>query len=68
METIQHNEIIFAITKEDLQEEAQERIGRSLTDDEIDIARKGFNYGLGTLALEVTYDTIFNEMIDNARN
>lgn len=67
METIRQNEIIFAITKEDLQFEAQEKIGRELTDDEIRIARKGLESGLLT-DIETVYQTIFNEMIDNARN
>jgi len=60
---MEKNEIIFVITKEDLQDEAMENIGRELTDDEINTAIKGINYGLGTMALDVTYHTIFTEMI-----
>jgi len=56
--------IIFQITVEDLQNEAMERIGRKLTDDEMDIAREGVEWGLGDVALIETYNTIFNEMID----
>ncbi len=67
METIQQNEIIFTITKEDLQCKAQEKIGRELTDDEIHIAKKGIESGLLT-DIETVYQTIFNEMINNARN
>jgi len=58
-----NDELIFAISIEDLQSEAKERIGRMLTEYEIDIARKGFDYGLGTLAIDVIYNTIFTEMI-----
>jgi hypothetical protein len=56
------NEIIFAVTKEDLQFEAKRKIGRELTDEEIDIARKGLNWGLLT-GIDFVYDTIFFEMI-----
>jgi len=55
--------IIFQITEEDLQNEAIERIGRKLTENEIDIAKKGIEWGLGDITLMITYDTIFNEMI-----
>ena len=63
MET--NNEILFKITKEDLQEEAQEKIGRELNNDEIHIAKKGLESGLLT-NIEIIYQTIFHEMIDNA--
>jgi len=59
-----NDDIIFQITVEDLQNEAMERVGRKLTDDEIDIAQKGVEWGLGDVALDETYNTIFNEMID----
>ena len=55
---------IFQITEEDLQCEAMERIGRKLTDDEMYIAKKGVEWGLGDVALIATYDTIFTEMIN----
>jgi hypothetical protein len=57
------NGIVFQITKEDVQNEAIERIGRKLTENEIDIAKKGIEWGLGDITLMITYDTIFNEMI-----
>jgi len=57
------DEIIFVITKKELQDEAKERIGRELTEREIDIAIDGFEWGLRTMAVDVTYDTIFTEMI-----
>ena len=55
--------IIFVITKEGLQDEAKKRIGKELTKEEIDIAIKGINYGLETIAIDVIYNTIFTEMI-----
>ena len=41
-----NNEIIFSITVEDLQDEAVNRIGRKLTDNELCIAKKGIESGL----------------------
>ena len=61
-----NDNIIFAITVEDLQNEAIDRIGRELTDDEIYYAKKGIHGGLGGVTLIITYDTIFNEMIKEA--
>jgi hypothetical protein len=60
---IKNADIIFAITVEDLQYEAKEKIGRKLTDEEIEIAKKGLEYGIGDIALDITYNTIFTEMI-----
>ena len=61
------DDVIFQITEEDVQYEAMERIGRKLTDDEMDIAREGIVWGLGDATLILTYDTIFNEMINEAK-
>ena len=55
--------VIFSITEEDLQDEAMERIGRILDWDEMRTAKKWIEEGLGGLALDVTYNTIFTEMI-----
>jgi len=57
------NNTIFSLTVEDLQNESLTRIGRILTDDEIDIARKGIDWGITDMALNITYNTIFTEMI-----
>ena len=62
---IMNDNIIFQITVDDLQDEAMERIGRKLSDDEMHIARKGIMWGLCDMTLIWTYDTIFNEMIYN---
>jgi len=61
---MQESNIIFAITVEDLQFEAMERIGRELTDDEIEIAIDGLEWGLLS-GIDIVYDTIFSEMISN---
>ncbi|MFA4851983.1 MAG: hypothetical protein WC599_05640 [Bacteroidales bacterium] len=62
METLQSNKIVFAITEDDLQYEAKEKIGRELTDEEILIAKKGLEWGLNT-NIDTVYGTIFNEML-----
>lgn len=63
METLQANEIIFAITKEDLQYQAIEKIGRQLTDEEMLIAKKAIEWGVGE-SIGIVYNTIFSEMIE----
>jgi len=60
--------IIFQITEEDVQDEAMARIGRKLTEDEMCYAIKGIRWGLGDIPLILTYDTIFNEMIQLSTN
>jgi hypothetical protein len=56
------NNIIFAITIEDLQEFAMDKIGRELTEEELNIAKKGLEWGLLT-NIETVYNTIITEMI-----
>ncbi len=63
METLQANEIVFAITKEDLQDQAKEKIGRELTDEEILIAKKALEWGIGE-SIGIVYNTIFSEIIE----
>jgi hypothetical protein len=55
-------EYVFAITLEDLQFEAQEKIGRELTEEEVEVAKKGLQFGLLT-GIHIVYNTIFYEMI-----
>ena len=57
-----NSNIIFQITEEDLQYEAIEKIGRKLSNDEFEIAKKGLEWGLLT-NIDVVYNTIFKEMI-----
>jgi hypothetical protein len=54
--------IIYQITVDDLQNEAMENLGRKLTEDEIEIAKKAFSWGLGETN-HIIYNTIFTEMI-----
>lgn len=62
METINKDDILFYISKETLQYEAMEKIGRSLTEEELDIAKKGLEWGLMT-DIETVYNAILFEMI-----
>lgn len=61
---LEKNSIIFAISLEDLQYEANEKIGRILTEEEIQLAIKGLESGLLT-GIDNIYRTIFYEMINN---
>ena len=56
------NNILFAITVEDMQEYAMEKIGRKLTEEELHIAKKGLDSGL-QLATDISKHTIVTEMI-----
>ncbi len=53
---------LFSITVGDIQHEAIEKIGRTLTQDELLIAKKGLEYGLHT-DIDIIYSAIFYEMI-----
>lgn len=54
--------VLFAITINDIQTEAKEKIGRELTQEEILIAKKGLESGLLT-DIQTVYNTILTEMI-----
>ncbi len=62
METINKEEVLFYITKETMQHEAMQKIGRHLTEEELDIAKDGLDWGLMT-GIDIVYDTILFEMI-----
>jgi hypothetical protein len=62
METIDTDDLVFYISKADVQENALEKIGRELTDDEIDTAKKGLEWGLLT-DIDMVYNSIFFDML-----
>ncbi len=62
MKNYTNNKILFSITEEDMQIEAKEKIGRELTDDEIQIAKNGLEWGILT-GIDIVYRTILLEMI-----
>ena len=53
-----NSELVFAISLEELQFEAKERIGRELSEEEIEVAKKGLQYGLLT-SIDVVYGALF---------
>ncbi len=64
METVNTNDLMFFITKNELQYEAQERIGRFLTEKEIRIAKKGFEWGFLN-GIDTIVDVIFEMIQEN---
>ncbi|GBR73350.1 hypothetical protein NO1_0747 [Candidatus Termititenax aidoneus] len=56
------DEVLFAIRKNGVQSAALEKLNRELTDEEIQIAKKGLQFGLLT-DIDTVYKTIFTEMI-----
>ncbi len=62
METINKEDVIFYILKETIQDESMRKIGRYLTEEELDIAKDGLEWGLMT-GIDIVYDTILFEMI-----
>lgn len=61
-ETILKSDLLFYISKEDLQGYAIEKISRELNEEELNIAKKGLEYGINT-DLHTIYNTILFEMI-----
>ena len=57
----QSDKVIFAVTIKDLQEEAINRVGRKLNDDELYTAQKGIQAGLS-----FDIDTVFVAAIKGA--
>jgi hypothetical protein len=62
METINKEDILFYISKETMQYEAMQKIGRNLTEEELDVAKDGLDWGLMT-DIDTVYNTILFEMI-----
>jgi len=58
----QQKDLVFSISLEDLQGEARRIIGRTLTEEEVYIAKDGLESGLLT-DIDTVYKTIFFEMI-----
>lgn len=63
MKTTNHKIVLFAITIDDVQNEAKEKLGRELTPEEILITKKGLESGLLT-DIHTVYNTIFTEMLE----
>ncbi len=67
MGTIQQSEIIFAITKEDLQFEAIHYLGREMNEGEYAKAKKLLEFGVGENLIHI-YLGIFLELMDKNNN
>lgn len=59
----QKGEIIFSVTVEELQQEAINRIGRKLTDNELCAASKGIECGL-SFDIETIFQTAIEEAVE----
>ena len=57
------NELAFSISVEDVQLEAVRIIGRTLTEEEIEVAKNGLESGL-LFDIDTVYKTIFLEMLE----
>ena len=62
MGKIDTEELLFYISKEIIQAAALEKIGRTLTEEELDIAKKGLEWGLLT-DIDSVYNAIFDEIV-----
>ena len=60
MKSLDPDEVIFIITREEIQQQAVERIGRRLTDDEIHVVQKGLQSGL-LFDIDSVFDAVFEE-------
>jgi hypothetical protein len=56
------DKIIFSVTEDELQFEAERIIGRRLTDDELAYASKGIEWGLGT-GIGIVFDTAIKQSV-----
>ena len=54
--------LVYYLTKKDIQFEAKKRIGRELEDEEFKIIRKLLDNGI-SINLDIIYNTIFTEEI-----
>jgi hypothetical protein len=62
MNNKQNNEFIYPITVEDLQNDAINRIGRKLTDDELCSAKKYVEMGLSSI-IDITMNAAIKEAV-----
>lgn len=54
------DDILFVITRENVQWEAKRKLGCELTEDEIEVAKKGLSWGLLT-GIDSVYGAIFED-------
>ncbi len=61
MDAINKEDLLFYVTKEDVQFEALEKIGRELNEDELDTIKDSLEWGLD-YAGEISIHTVLNEL------
>lgn len=61
---IRKNDLLFYITIDDVQHEALKKLGRKLTEEELETAKKGLESGLLT-GIDTIYKTIFEIIEEN---
>ncbi len=61
-ETINKEDLLFYISKETMQYEAMQKIGRHLTEEELYAAKKGLEWGLMT-GIDTVYNAILDEIL-----
>jgi hypothetical protein len=61
MPLVEKDDLIYYITEESVQYEAQEQIGRQLTEDEMATMRKKLEYGIGENMLFI-WNAVFEEL------
>ena len=62
MDSIDRDNILFLITKDEIQEDVMNRFGRYLTDDELNDFKKGLEWGLLS-GIDIIYNTIYSEIL-----
>ena len=61
------NETVYLLTKEDIQNEAKERLGRKLTEEEFLDIKKRLNYGIGENMLDIV-PAVFSDYFKDIEN
>ena len=63
MDNNENDKILFSVTAEELQNEAVNRIGRKLTDEELYTAQKGIESGL-SFGIETIFKTAIDDSVE----
>ena len=58
---MEEEEILFVITVADVQHWAEEKLGRRLTYEELQVVKKGLEWGLCE-GIDIVYEAIFEEL------
>lgn len=64
MENFDNNDVLFYITKDQVQEAAIERYGHSLSDEDFEIVKDGLEWGIMS-SIENVYSAVFDRLDEN---